>query len=58
MISDNEEDFELDDDPEDMPVCPDCGSDDVTFVCETDDGENEYVCEECGKTFVEGEEDV
>jgi hypothetical protein len=49
----DEFDDDLDEGPEDIPVCPECGSDDLTIV-----GEGQYVCEDCGERFVEGEEDA
>ena len=49
----DEFDDDLDEGPENIPVCPECGSDDLTIV-----GEGQYVCEDCGERFVEGEEDA
>ena len=47
-ICDEEDDW--DDEPENIPVCPECGSDDLTNMGE------EYVCEDCGEVF--GEDDL
>ena len=53
-ICDEEDDYE---DDEAIPVCPECGSDDLEIIDETDEGDNEYVCNDCGERFVDGEEE-
>jgi tRNA(Ile2) C34 agmatinyltransferase TiaS len=54
----DEFDDELDDEPEDIPVCPDCGGDDLESLGEDEDGNGAYECLDCGERFVEGEEDA
>ena len=49
---DEEDDFA----DETIPVCPECGSDDLSVTGQDANGENEYVCEDCGEEF--GEEDL
>jgi DNA-directed RNA polymerase subunit RPC12/RpoP len=53
----DEFDDDLDGEPEEIPVCPECGSDDLTIIDEDAGGENEYVCEDCGERFFDGEEE-
>ena len=45
------------DDEETIPTCPECGSDDLEVIDETEEGDNEYVCNDCGERFVDGEEE-
>ena len=40
-----------DDDYEDLPVCPECGSDGLTIITEAEDGNHEYECDDCGERF-------
>jgi len=54
-ICDEEDDF--DEAEETIPVCPECGSDDLTVIGEDEDGNNEYVCEDCGERFTDEEEE-
>jgi ssDNA-binding Zn-finger/Zn-ribbon topoisomerase 1 len=49
-------DEEEDEADEIIAVCPECGSDDLELIDENDDG-NEYLCNDCGERFTEGEED-
>ena len=54
----DEEDDDLDEVDEEIVVCPECGSDDLTVVGEFDEeGINEYICEDCGERFTDGEEE-
>ena len=55
-----EDDLEEDDDDLDIDQlyasCPECGSDDLEHLDSTEEGD-EYLCNDCGERFVEGEED-
>lgn len=42
---------------EDIPVCPKCGSDDLTIIDEDDDGNTEHQCEDCGERFTDGDDE-
>ncbi len=53
----DEFDDDLDGEPEEIPVFPECGSDDLTIIDENAGGVNEYVCEDCGERFSDGEEE-
>jgi DNA-directed RNA polymerase subunit RPC12/RpoP len=52
-----DDDYFLDEEDEEIPVCPECGSDDLTIIGEDDEGNNEYGCEDCGERFSDGEEE-
>ena len=54
-MCDEEDDW--DDEPEDIPVCPECGSDDLTPTGEDLEGKMEYECEDCGERFTPGEDE-
>ena len=54
-VCDEEDDW--DDAGEVIPVCPECDSDDLEVIGENDNGENEYVCNDCGERFTDGEEE-
>jgi len=56
MIFDDDDD--LDEEPEETVVCPECGSSDLEVIGELDEeGSNEYECQDCGERFTEGEDD-
>jgi predicted RNA-binding Zn-ribbon protein involved in translation (DUF1610 family) len=54
-VCDEEDDWDEED--ETIPVCPECGSDDLDRVGEDEDGDTEWECNDCGERFSEGEED-
>lgn len=65
MFYDESEDDELEDDLDEedwdeedevIPVCPECGSDDLEITGQDLTGDNEYECNDCGETF--GEDDL
>jgi len=45
-----------DHDDETIPVCPECGSDDLEVTGQDLNGDDEYECNDCGETF--GAEDL
>jgi predicted RNA-binding Zn-ribbon protein involved in translation (DUF1610 family) len=49
-------DEEEDEADEIIAACPECGSDDLEYIDSTEEGD-EYLCNDCGERFVEGEED-
>lgn len=53
----DEFDDDLDEGPEEIPVCPECGSDDLKFLGEDDEGNAMYECLDCGEEFTQGEEE-
>ena len=38
-------------------MCPECGSDDLKFLVEDDEGNAMYECLDCGEEFTQGEEE-
>jgi DNA-directed RNA polymerase subunit RPC12/RpoP len=54
-----EDDLDEEDDDwdgETYSVCPECGSDDLELVDATEGGD-EYLCNDCGERFVDGEDE-
>jgi NAD-dependent SIR2 family protein deacetylase len=52
-----DEDYWWDDEEDEViPVCPECGSDDLEVTGTDANGDNEYECNDCGETF--GEDDL
>jgi len=54
-ICDEEDDW--DEGSEEIPVCPECEGDDLEVIGEDEDGNNEYLCNDCGERFTDWEED-
>jgi hypothetical protein len=52
----DDDDFDDDESLETIPVCPECGSDDLEVTGTDANGDNEYECNDCGETF--GEDDL
>ena len=57
MIIDDEEFDDDFDEPTPAVECPECGSNDLEVTGESEDGDAEFVCNDCGERFTEGEEE-
>lgn len=53
----DEFDDDLDEPDEEIPVCPECGSDDLESLGEDEEGNASYECLDCGEIFSDGEEE-